>query len=244
MCRLDPITEKENEAQYILHHALTVFARGGRFLTEQAEFLSGRILDLETGSGIWPVELARLSTKLEVIVTGFRGLNSWLPDNVKIMEDWSSVGPFDVVHKRFLFPTKVSWELLFKSTKPNGHIEVEIVDWRPYGSSGNLLQESCLFEWAQMTQNDFQDIQHKLEEAGFINVIVKSFELPIGPWNKQMPRLGEFFSRALFEMLKISAENNDEAKEIIEKCIEETKNPKMHAKCKYLVVTGRRPWER
>ena len=161
-----------------------------------------RILDLGTGTGIWALDVGDLHERAEVVGNDLSPIQpAWVPPNVRFEVDdveaeWTYSQPFDLIHCRQMGATIRDWPHLvgqaFKHTAPGGYAEFCEYDLTYTSPDGSLTEATTL----RQTNIQFLDALRKidvepnvgpllegyLKEAGFEDVVVKKFPLPVGTW--------------------------------------------------------------
>ncbi|KAI9846906.1 MAG: hypothetical protein M1837_003518 [Sclerophora amabilis] len=165
-----------------------------------------RILDIGTGTGIWPVEMADTFPEAEVIGTDLSATQpDWVPDNVHFVvddateEDWLYPSDhFDLIHSRLLLGCFEDFRDIirkgFKYTKPGGWMESQEPMSMAYCDDGTMPEDWTFNEWskigddAAMSHGKPLRIANKLkrwyEQAGFVDVHEVMFKIPMNPWPK------------------------------------------------------------
>ncbi|KAI9673987.1 MAG: hypothetical protein M1817_002193 [Caeruleum heppii] len=170
-----------------------------------------KILDVATGTGIWPIEMGmsdqtRTSQKtngaFEQLISS---LIARVPDNVHFViddaaeEDWLyPPNTFDYIHTRILLGCFEDFREIikkgFRYTKPGGWMESQEVMSSLYCDDGTIPPNWPMTDWtltldeASMQNNRPLRIANKLkrwyEEAGFVDVHEQVFKMPLNPWAK------------------------------------------------------------
>ena len=113
-------------------------------------------------------------------------------------EEWTFKDKFDFIHIRYLAAAIQDWPKLakqaFEHTAPGGFVEFQDFDLLYYSEDGSLKEEHDVFKWITELLRAARDFRRdpcpgpKLEQwvkgAGFENVDVQKYRLPIGPWPK------------------------------------------------------------
>ncbi|KAF4435134.1 hypothetical protein FACUT_7392 [Fusarium acutatum] len=142
----------------------------------------------------------------EVIGTDLSPIQpDWIPPNVRFeLEDattnwtWSN-GTFDFVHMRYLIGAIADWGALFKEAfrccKPGGF--VESVEVNPTFLSDNETASNVM---AVQTFCEIEGDAELLAAAGFVDLQVTDFKVPVGGWAKdsKLRQVGQFL-RATIE---------------------------------------------
>jgi ubiquinone/menaquinone biosynthesis C-methylase UbiE len=131
-----------------------------------------------------------------------------VPPNVKFEIDDANLDwtwnddSFDYVHVRSMIGTIMDWtsfyQKAFRCCKPGGWMEHkdESAAWRAFNTE--IPENSAMGQWEKVFTEGGkrfgrtfrvidEDIQRKgMEEAGFVDIVVKDFQCPIGDWPKDI----------------------------------------------------------
>ncbi|KAK0710521.1 S-adenosyl-L-methionine-dependent methyltransferase [Apiosordaria backusii] len=208
-----PNDDKQLQSQDIIHHVLTLVLQGELYLAPIDPGRISKVLDVGTGGGLWAIDFADLHPNTEVTGTDISPVQpSWVPPNVRFeIEDatqpWTfRENSFDFVHMRYLFGSIADWDGLFAqayaATKPGGWIESFEADANLYSEDGTVTEDSPMGTWTKVfkeAKKKFgrtffpieEDVQRQgIEKAGFVNVTVKDFKVPMTGFPKD-PKLKE-----------------------------------------------------
>lgn len=129
-----------------------------------------------------------------------------VPPNVKFEiddaeADWTwPLDHFNLVHMRTMTGCIRNWDKLFRQayahTKPGGYIELQEMDYfgviqptsRNPGTSFHTWcteQGKAAMKVGVNLRTSVEFMKESLEKVGFVDVTVREFKLPIGPWPKQ-----------------------------------------------------------
>ncbi|CAJ0552245.1 Ff.00g062240.m01.CDS01 [Fusarium sp. VM40] len=219
----DPLTPNDEQQRIsidITHHYLTLLLDGKLTLAPIKEDME-KVLDVGTGTGIWAIDFADEHPNTEVIGTDLSPIQpSWVPPNVKFeIEDatntWSwSDNTFDLVHMRYLIGSITDWGALFKEAfrccKPGGFVESVEVNPIFLSDDNTIASDSPIKTWNQVCEEggkafgrslcEVSDDVQLLHAAGFVDIQVTDFKVPVGGWAKdtKLRRVGQFL-RATIE---------------------------------------------
>lgn len=141
---------------------------------------------------------------------------TWVPPNLKFEIDDANLdwtwpdNSFDYVHVRLLIGTIADWTKFygeaFRVCAPGGWMETHesTVEWRS-DVEGAIPEDSAMGQWSKVYWEGGrkfgrtfrvieEDIQRKgMEEAGFVDIVVKDFKCPVGGWPRdpKQKELGE-----------------------------------------------------
>lgn len=179
-----------------------------------------RILDLATGTGLWPIEIADQTPSAQVIGVDIAPIAPFLvPPNCSFEIDdiertWSwPKGHFDFIHLREPLYCIRDWNKLFSQIythlKPGGWVEIACTYTRPVHKCGNHAVHSDFMQTCDLlmqasevfgTSSTFPpQLASLLRNKGFINIAENVFETPTTPYstNKVEQTIG------LLEMLNL-----------------------------------------
>jgi SAM-dependent methyltransferase len=181
-----------------------------------------RILDLGTGTGIWAIDVADEYPSAEVIGTDISPIQpSWVPPNCRFQIDDAQLpwtwppDNFDYVHIRNLHGSISDWPALYEQCfthlKPGGWIEDLEFDIRTQsdlvGPDHVYNQWNDLFaECGERMGKTFKistKMKGYIEEAGFVDVVERTWRVPIGGWSAdpKLKRVGLYTLLFLDESL-------------------------------------------
>ncbi|WEW57442.1 hypothetical protein PRK78_002909 [Emydomyces testavorans] len=233
------------------------FALGGLYLAPIAANPQ-RVLDIGTGSGavigndLSPTQPASVPPNVKFLV-----------DDVE--EDWNyEHRPFDFIHSRYMvFAIKDMKHLVeqaFSSLKPGGWLEIQDFDSR-INSPDDTIKGTCLEHWDKSTVDAFArmgfwtrlepDFAEVLQDAGFVNIQMKKFPIPLGKWAKDETdqKLGALNVKQLTEVLEAASiavltRSGWTEQAVYAMCAgarNDAKNQEIHAKLDFYVFTAQKP---
>jgi SAM-dependent methyltransferase len=205
-----PNDDEEQDRLDMIHH---VFYRliGDKLFLAPINPDGKRILDLGTGTGIWPIQLGDEHPGAELIVGNDLSpiQPHWAPSNVKFLVDdveldWAEPEPYDYIHCKYMAGAIKDWprlvQQIYDNLKPGGWFEFvesantlfsedgSLKSGNPMVTMMNGLTEAC--EKIGRTMDPAPKMKDWIQQAGFKNVTQQTFKLPIGSWPKD-PRLKE-----------------------------------------------------
>lgn len=206
-----PADERQFDAIDMLHQVTVALeaARENPYYYSPLAPNAKNIIDLGTGTGVWPVDVADAFSNLTVYgVDLYPPPQSWLPPNCilevdDISKPWIWSQKFDLVHIRYLLGSfnDRDWERVyaeaFKNLNPGGWIEQLEVDTHflcDDDSIANVASDSPLHSWGKYMieagkksgkkLDTAVTMRDKIEAAGFTNIHQKHRKIPCGPWAK------------------------------------------------------------
>lgn len=164
------------------------------------------IIDVGTGTGVWAMDVADDFPGSTVMGIDLSPIQPTLvPPNLEFVvqdleEPWDMPKRFDFIHTRLMngFSVK-SWPMFYKnafeSCKPGGWVENQEFDLNFTSDDGTLTADAATVKWQDLWNHgvasvgmtgrcDPQQMANQMKEAGFVNVVVRPFKMPIGPWPK------------------------------------------------------------
>ncbi|PMD63054.1 S-adenosyl-L-methionine-dependent methyltransferase [Hyaloscypha bicolor E] len=198
-----PNDESEQERLDIQHN-LMLLALDGKLHVAPIENMPGglhNVLDIATGTGNWAIDFANAYPTTSVVGTDLSPIQpEYLPPNCRFEiddaeDDWLFPVPFDYIHGRALITCFRSHHTVFthafNSLRSGGYLELQDCDLplRFIDDSGN---GTALGTWSQrlmaggaaLGKDLTRGRRYKeiLEEIGFVDVVEKRTQFPIGTW--------------------------------------------------------------
>ncbi|KAL1970930.1 hypothetical protein VTN77DRAFT_2764 [Rasamsonia byssochlamydoides] len=270
-CYLLPNDEDEADRLDMVHE-MTLTIMGKKLFFAPIEPSLQRVLDIATGTGIWAIDFADEYPSAEVIGNDLSPIQpSMVPPNLRFLVDdieseWTyENNPFDFIHARYLcYSIKDFRKLLrqcFNCTKPGGWVEFQDWDARLKSEDGSVKGTALeryydevlsAFEKAGYPPRPGPYLEEWFREAGFVDVHVKKYYVPMGAWPKDpyYKRIGTwnllqaesgFRAAAMAVLTRFESWKPEEVEVLAAGALNDVKNPKIHGLFDFYVVYGRKP---
>ncbi|KAK0610788.1 S-adenosyl-L-methionine-dependent methyltransferase [Immersiella caudata] len=264
----------QRESMDLNHHCFTLGLGGKLYVAPLEQDTCRTALDIGAGTGIWAIDFAEEFKGAVVVATDITPVSpSYVPPNLTFeIEDCNKewVFPddhFDYIHVRWMIGSISDWERLFRRAyshmRPGGWLETHEASAFVESDDGTVPETSALGQWGKifaeggrkvgMTFSVYEDdIQRKgMEAAGFTDIEVKEFKMPIGSWpdDPKMKEQGTFTQAALEQdvegyILFITNALGWTRKQVltwIKTLKREMRSKKHHAYYRQRIVIGRKP---
>ncbi|KAL8920700.1 MAG: hypothetical protein Q9172_004384 [Xanthocarpia lactea] len=217
-----PNDEVEQNRMDLQYHAMRLAFGNKPFFAPVDKDLK-RVLDVGTGTGIWVEDVADFYPEAEVYGIDLSPIQPrWSAPKVKYQVDdveqpWTyPPSHFDLIHTRIMLGSLRDWPFFFtqclKHLRPGGYIECQELSVNARTDDNSLPEESALTAWCNNQQEGMRKlgmelmvtgdmIKKQMHEAGFVEVEVKEFKIPIGQWPKD-PKMRETGAFQLVAMLE------------------------------------------
>lgn len=267
-----PNDEPEQQRLDMIHHVFYRLLSDRLFLAPIDPSAGLRILDIGTGTGLWAIHLADEHPGVaEIVGNDLSPIQpSWCPPNVRFVVDdveldWGDTKPWDYVHCRYMAGSIKDWPRLVgqihEHLAPGGWVEFQESANTLYSQDGPLAQDNAMVrmmdglmqacERIGRTMDPAPEMERWVREAGFVNVSVQKFRLPIGRWPRD-PRLKEIgalmgvnfcegveaFTAVLFR--DVLGWSQDEVDALNASVRDAVRKGDAHAMFDFLVVTGQK----
>ncbi|CAI0653247.1 unnamed protein product [Colletotrichum noveboracense] len=208
-----PNDEQQNEGLELAHYWETLLLDDRLFLSPLPEN-PGKVLDLGTGTGIWAIDFADEFPTSDVTGVDISPIQpGWVPPNCKFQIDdvehpWTWSPDFDFIHLRHMEACISDWPAFYKQIydhlNPGGYFEIKDFDIEFRSQTNPGLPEDHIYHrWGKLffeaanklgksmdQSRGGHKIANALREAGFVDVVEKTWPVPIGGWPKD-PTLRE-----------------------------------------------------
>jgi SAM-dependent methyltransferase len=208
---LFPNDENENTRLDAQHRILNEL-HGRLYFSPLDPNLVRNVLDIGTGTGIWPIELADTNALPQATITGtdlsaVQPLD--VPANVHFEihdcaeEDWvRPLGSVDYCHVRFMAGSLVSYRALIRATRRylrpgTGWLECHELHPQPVSDDNTIPEDWALKVWEEQLDHAATrsisppravrlagDVKTWMEEAGYVDIHEHISKIPLGSWPK------------------------------------------------------------
>lgn len=168
------------------------------------------ILDIGTGTGIWPIHLGDEYPEANIVGNDLSPIQPpWVPPNVKFFIDdveleWAEPVKYDYIHVRYMACSIKDWprlvQQIYDNLKPGGWVEFQEAVNEMYSDDDTLQADNPMRKVMDLLREACDKVGRMLDpapmfytwakDAGFRRVKEQRFKLPIGSWPKD-PRLKE-----------------------------------------------------
>lgn len=216
------------------------------------------IIDIGTGTGTWAIDVGDMFPSAIVTGTDLSPIQpTWVPPNVTfelhdcIQHPWEFRKKFDFIHTQLINGFAVrNWTEFYteayRNLKPGGWVESHEFDlW--LHTEGNSAPEprairAWLDDWDKGAGGGFrckgEELVECMRKSGLVDVCIKEFKLPVGPWMKGQENSGllsltsmtehiEGLSNRIF--LEKLGMTEAQMKQITEPVVREWRNKKLHS---------------
>ncbi|KAK3342731.1 S-adenosyl-L-methionine-dependent methyltransferase [Neurospora tetraspora] len=222
-----PNDETEQCREEIKHRMSAMLCDGQFFFAPVEEALEdgGQVLDLGTGTGLWPMQLAE--NYPDAVITGI-DLSPiqprFVPENVRfyvddIEDEWvDPENKYDYIHLRFALHTlkdrKSLMQRVMRHLKPGGYFEIQEIDLSNPGCDDHTLTPDTPYAVRDYHKyleaglramgadiSAIQKTSQEMREAGFEDVTEITKKLPLGIWpaDKKLRLCGLFWRTAAMD---------------------------------------------
>jgi SAM-dependent methyltransferase len=208
------------------------------------------IIDIGTGTGIWAIDMGDKFPSAIVTGTDLSPIQpTWVPPNVTfelhdcVQYPWDFRKLFDFVHTQLINGFAVrDWTEFYteayQNLKPGGWVESHEFDlW--LHTEGNAAPEpvtirAWLDQWDKGAGGGFRcsgdQLADSMRKAGFVDVGIKEFKLPVGPWMKGQENSGILSITAMTEhIVEKLGMTEDQMKQHTDPVVREWRNRRLHS---------------
>ncbi|KAF9872793.1 UMTA protein [Colletotrichum karsti] len=271
-----PNDEQQNEGLELEHYWETLLLGDKLFLAPLREN-PGKVLDVGTGTGIWAIDFADEFPASDVIGVDISPIQpSWVPPNCRFQFDdvekpWTWSPDFDFIHLRHMEACISDWpafyDQIYAHLKPGGYFEMKDFDieFRSQAYGDDLPEDHIYRRWGKVffeaanrlgKSMDQSRGNHKIADslraAGFVDVVEKTWSVPIGGWAKDpvLKEIGqcnlEFHDESLegfsmFLLTQVMGWERIPAAVFVAECRKALKDPELRTVILLQDVYGRKP---
>ena len=225
-----PCDEEEKDRLDIYHHIFLVARGTDRYGRDQLHKVpvpqNARILDLGTGTGIWPMQMAERYPNTEIVGTDIVNIQPPLIHTnlrFRVPHDFESPwelgdDPWDFIHFRMGCGSVSNWpamyDKIYAHLRPGGWLEHIEIDIRPQYDAG-ASNSRQLDEWFQYLSEATdlapykrlrypENLRGLLVEAGFVNIEEEVIRLPLNEWpdDEHQKFVGRWYNLGLCQGLE------------------------------------------
>ncbi|KAI4284497.1 MAG: hypothetical protein L6R38_001379 [Xanthoria sp. 2 TBL-2021] len=270
-----PNDEIEQNRMNLQYHAVRLVF-GEKLFFAPVEKDMKRVLDVGTGTGIWVEDMADAYPDVEIYGIDLSPIQPrWSAPNVKYQVDdveqpWTyPPSHFDFIHTRIMLGSLRDWPHFFtqslKHLRPGGYVECQEIAVDARTDDNSLPENSALTTWCNNQQEAMRKIGMEMKitgdmikgqmlGAGFVDVEVKEFKIPIGQWPKdpKMRETGAFQLVAMLEGIegltmalwtRLLGWKKDDVEDELVNVKKEMQSQKVHSYWPTFAVYGRKPVE-
>ncbi|KAL3300562.1 methyltransferase domain-containing protein [Colletotrichum asianum] len=208
-----PNDEPEQDRLDITHHLWTL-TWDGELCNCPKKDGAKRVLDVGTGTGIWALDFADDHPEASVIGVDLSPIQpGYVPPNCSfevddVEKEWTWTTPFDFIFIRAMIASFKSWPDMiakaYANLEPSGYLEIHDNDFPLKCDDGTMTDECKTLKWTKLLIEGTdlmgrpitvaRDFKKMLEDAGFVDVVVKKEKWPYTPWPKdpKYQELGEW----------------------------------------------------
>lgn len=232
------------------------------------------VLDVGTGTGLWAIDVADEHPQATVIGTDLSPIMSdMVPPNLEFEihdadEAWTFTRKFDLIHCRIMNDfTLRDWPQYFvkayENLVPGGWVECHEFDYHRQSDDNTIPADSRLRHWENEWTRGIQMlgmqgacdphlVVKQMSEAGFVNIQLKNFKMPIGPWPKD-PKKKECGMYGMINLLDgisglsakifpdLLAYSQQDLQMLLFECREEVLRREIHSYYPIFVILGQKP---
>ncbi|KAH0526340.1 hypothetical protein TsFJ059_009674 [Trichoderma semiorbis] len=217
-----PNDEIEQEREY-LKHVIHMELVSGKLFNSPIAPNPQRILDLCTGTGLWPVAVAKMYPSAEIVGLDLSPIQPLMvPPNVRFLVDdvedeWMDRGDYDLIHLRhsciYLKDVDKMIRNSYSHLKEGGWLE--ITDYCSFirCDDGTMPENHPPAQVAMMMHQALSrygmnayvinELEDKYKAAGFKNIQCRVIKTPLGAWPKDphQREIGILFRDAINELV-------------------------------------------
>ncbi|PMD22671.1 S-adenosyl-L-methionine-dependent methyltransferase [Hyaloscypha hepaticicola] len=200
-----PNDEEEMNRLDLQHHLFRLTLKEKLLLCPVDLRTTHRVLDLGTGTGIWPLHFGAQNPQSQVLGIDLSPIQpEWIQPNVQFIVDdieaiWSYRFKFNLIYGRMLAHSIRDWPRLFQQSfdnlAPGGYVEFVNVSPVLEVQDGSPRKPSALREWSQNIVQCYKELgididspsshRHGLKQVGFEDIVEVKESWPLNTWPKE-----------------------------------------------------------
>ncbi|TGZ77853.1 S-adenosyl-L-methionine-dependent methyltransferase [Ascodesmis nigricans] len=260
-----PSDETELDRLDLAHHMQLLMLQGELYLAPWVphETSPRRVLDCGTDRGIWALDFAELHPGSKVLGVDLAPIQTqWVYPNVEfelddLDQEWTFEDEtFDYVYSRMVGTSIRDWagytRNMWVHCDPGGYVEISEHQLDTFGcDDGSVPKDWGLYQYMSALaeglqkngvpakENNAEFFKRHLENAGFVEVKVREFKMPWGPWPKdrRLKSLGQVIAvfktdaeaYGLALMTRLMGFTEEEARSVCEEMNRIIEEGKQHA---------------
>ncbi|TGZ77539.1 UMTA methyltransferase family protein [Ascodesmis nigricans] len=266
-----PNDETEQDRLDLIHHVFLMILGGELHLAPVGN--PKNVLDCGTGTGIWALDFGEQHPESTVTGVDLSPIQPvWSVPNVRfdvddLEKEW--VWPqdhFDFIHIRCICNGIRDYQQLinqaFTHTNPGGWVELTEFSFEIVSNDGTLVPNTALAQYFDTLVNAYKRVgqvfpcpkmmRESMENAGFVDIVEKTFNTPWGPWpkNEKLREIGTnmalvgsagFEAYALAAMTRALGMDLMEAKDLCHRAHMDVLNRNIHVMNPTYFLYGRKP---
>ncbi|KAF2084306.1 S-adenosyl-L-methionine-dependent methyltransferase [Saccharata proteae CBS 121410] len=199
-----PNDDIEADRLDLQHHLFRLTTGGPLFLAPIDKTSIHNVLDVGCGTGIWSMDFADEFPNANVLGIDLSPIQpTEIPPNCSFLVDnaeaeWAHDRTFDLIHSRAMCAGIKNWpkyiRQAYENLTPGGWLELQEVSVPPRCDDGSAPADSSIMYCsntlakaaavAGLNMKAPAQFKDWLKEAGFVDIHIKRYKWPIGPWAK------------------------------------------------------------